>query len=48
MPPSKKLTVPEGVELVAVTVAVSVTDCANVEGFGDEVRVVLVDARLTT
>ena len=48
VPPSKNVTVPEGVEFVAVTVAVSVTDCANADGLGDEVRAVLVDARLTT
>ena len=47
VPPSKKVTVLEGVELVAVTVPVSVTLCANTDGLGDEVSVVLVDARLT-
>jgi hypothetical protein len=42
--PSSNVTVPVGVPvpLLGVTVAVKVTDCPNVLGFGDEVRSVVV------
>ena len=48
--PSLKVTVPVGVPVpeLGATVAVKVTDCPTVEGFTDEVTVVVVDARLTT
>lgn len=39
---------PEGTELVALTVAVNVTGWANVDGFGDDVNLVVVAAELTT
>ena len=39
---------PEGTELVALTVAVKVTAWANTEGLGDEVNVVVVARGLTT
>jgi hypothetical protein len=41
-PPSRNCTVPVGVPPPEVTVAVNVTDCPNVEGFGDDVTVVVV------
>jgi hypothetical protein len=40
--PSANATVPAGVPAMEVTVAVKVTDCPNVEGFGEEVTVVAV------
>ena len=39
--PLLNVTVPVGVPLAAVTVAVKVTDCPRVEGFADEDRVVV-------
>jgi hypothetical protein len=48
VPPSEKVTVPLGTDPVALTVAVSVTVCAKTDGLGEEVRAVLVPARLTT
>ena len=44
VPPSIKVTVPVGVLPVPVTVAVNVTDWPAVEGFREEVRVVVVGA----
>jgi hypothetical protein len=51
LPPSRKVTVPVGVPApgnTGETVAVKVTGCPNTDGFGDEVKVVLVSALLTT
>jgi len=46
--PFWNVTVPAGVPPVdEVTVAVKVTGCANKEGFGDDVNVVVVVARVT-
>lgn len=45
--PSKKFTVPAGVPPEEVTVAVSVTFRLNVEGFSDDVKVVVVAAGFT-
>jgi hypothetical protein len=44
--PSRNVTVPEAVS--GARVAVNVTDAPNVEGFSDDVRVVVVAALLTT
>jgi hypothetical protein len=46
--PSVKVTVPVGMVVGEVTVAVSFTDCPDVEGFREDVRVVVVTAWLTT
>jgi hypothetical protein len=49
--PSRKFTVPVGEPApgeVTVTVAVNVTLCPKTDGLRDEVRLVLVDALLTT
>jgi hypothetical protein len=49
--PLRKVTVPVGVPApgrVTVTVAVKVTLCPTADGFGDEVRLVLVLALFTT
>jgi len=46
--PLKKLTVPVGVKPGTATVAVSVTDWPNAEGFGVEARLVVVGAGFTT
>ena len=43
VPPSKKFTVPVGTPAVEVTVALSVTLSLNVEGFGEEARLVVVE-----
>ena len=43
-----KVTVPVGVVVGDVTVAVKVTDFPNVEGFGDDVKVVTLAAWFTT
>ena len=40
--PSKKVTVPVGVPIDAFTVAVKVTLCPSIEGFNDDVTVVVV------
>ena len=40
VPPSMKVTLPVGVPLLLVTVAVKVTDCPEVEGLSEEVKVV--------
>jgi hypothetical protein len=45
--PSLKVTVPVGVPAVEVAVAVNVTDCPNLLGFSDEVRVVELAAGFT-
>ena len=48
--PSKNVTVPDGLPepgATAATVAVNVTLCPNTDGFGDEVRLVVVLALLT-
>ena len=42
--PSKKFTVPAGVPEAELTVALSVTDCPNVEGFKEDANVVVVAA----
>jgi len=46
--PSVKVTVPVGVVVGDATMAVSFTDCPDVEGFREDVRVVVVTAWLTT
>ena len=49
--PSKNVTVPDGLPApgaIAATVAVKVTDCPNTDGFGAEVRLVVVPVLLTT
>ena len=46
--PSLNVTVPVGVPLDEVTVAVNVTDWPNVEGLADDVSAVLVLTSLTT
>ena len=46
--PSKNFTLPVGTGPVLVTWAVKVTFCPNVEGFGLEVRVVVVGYPFTT
>ena len=46
--PTVKVTVPVGVIVGDATVAVSFTDCPDVEGFREDVRVVVVTAWLTT
>ncbi len=43
-----KVTVPVGVPPLDVTVAVKVTDCPKLDGFGNELTVVVDPARLTT
>ena len=45
--PSLNVTVPVGVPVPEVTVAVNVTDCPNVLGFADDVSAVVVHAALT-
>jgi hypothetical protein len=45
--PSRKVTIPAGVPDSAVTVAVNVTGCPATEGFGDAVRVMLVEILMT-
>ena len=48
LPPSKKVTVPVGVPVpVGVTAAVNVTATVNVDGFNDDVSVVVVVAGVT-
>jgi hypothetical protein len=42
--PSKNSTVPVGVPVLELTVAVNVTDCPKTEGFADEARLVLLVA----
>ena len=42
--PSRKFTVPAGVPEAELTVALSVTDCPNVEGFSEDANVVVVAA----
>jgi hypothetical protein len=44
--PSRKVTVP--VAIAGESVAVNVTEALNVEGFGEDVRVVVVGVRFTT
>src|SRR6266404_5675800 len=44
--PSLNVTVPVGVPLVPVTVAVNVTDCPNTEGFCEELTMVVVEDRV--
>ena len=51
--PSVNVTVPVGATpadgpFVTVTVAVNVTACPKIDGFGDDVRVVAVSASMTT
>jgi len=45
--PSMKVTLPVGVPLALVTVAVNVTDCPNVDGLGDDITAVLVAGLVT-
>lgn len=45
IPPSWKVTVPVGVPLAVVTVAVKVTGCPESDGFNEEVREVVVGGR---
>jgi hypothetical protein len=45
--PSSKVTVPEGVPALDVTVAVKVTEAPKVDGFREEVSEVEVEAGLT-
>src|SRR5262245_31480870 len=45
MPPSRNVTVPVGIPVPPVTVAVNVTVCPQVEGFGDEVTALAVATR---
>ena len=42
--PSLNCTLPVGVPVPVLTVAVSVTDCPTVDGFGDDTTAVVVDA----
>ncbi len=42
--PSANVTVPVGVPLAELTTAVNVTDCPNMEGLSEELRVVVVVA----
>ena len=51
LPPSRKVTVPVGVPVpggTGETVAVKVTDWPKIEGFCDEITVVVLSALLTT
>jgi hypothetical protein len=42
--PSTNVTVPVGVPLEAVTVAMNVTDCPSLDGFAEEITAVTVEA----
>jgi hypothetical protein len=45
--PDLKVTIPVGVAVLELIVAVKVTACPDTDGFGDEVTEVALDARLT-
>lgn len=45
--PDMKVTVPVGVPALEVTLAVKVMPCPDIEGFCDDTRVVVVNARIT-